>query len=212
MADIILTTLNARYAHCAFGLRYLMANLGELQPRARLLEFDINQRPDRRRRGDPAPRAEESSASACTSGTRRNRLQLVADLKRLRPDLTIILGGPEVSYECDQQEIVRLADHVITGEADFAFAELCREILQSPAPRPPRPHIIPAPLPDFDRFALPYELYTDDRHRAPRHLRRGVARLPVRMRVLPLVARCTRAQAPLEAFLAAMQRYARPRR
>ena len=45
MADIILTTLNAKYAHCAFGLRYLMANLGELQPRARLLEFDINQRP-----------------------------------------------------------------------------------------------------------------------------------------------------------------------
>jgi hypothetical protein len=25
MADIILTTLNTKYAHCAFGLRYLMA-------------------------------------------------------------------------------------------------------------------------------------------------------------------------------------------
>jgi len=45
MPDIILTTLNARYAHCAFGLRYLMANLGDLKPRARILEFDINQRP-----------------------------------------------------------------------------------------------------------------------------------------------------------------------
>jgi hypothetical protein len=45
MPDIILTTLNAKYPHCAFGLRYLMANLGELQPRAQILEFDINQRP-----------------------------------------------------------------------------------------------------------------------------------------------------------------------
>jgi len=43
--DIVLTTLNAKYIHAAFGLRYLLANLGNLQPRARLVEFDINQRP-----------------------------------------------------------------------------------------------------------------------------------------------------------------------
>jgi hypothetical protein len=34
MPDIVLTTLNAKYSHAAFGLRYLFANLGELQPRA----------------------------------------------------------------------------------------------------------------------------------------------------------------------------------
>ena len=45
MADITITTLNAKYIHAAFGLRYLFANLGELQPRAILAEFDINQRP-----------------------------------------------------------------------------------------------------------------------------------------------------------------------
>ena len=45
MPDILLTTLNAKYAHAAFGLRYLMANLGELQARAAIAEFDINQRP-----------------------------------------------------------------------------------------------------------------------------------------------------------------------
>ena len=31
MPDIVLTTLNAKYAHAAFGLRYLMANLGALR-------------------------------------------------------------------------------------------------------------------------------------------------------------------------------------
>ena len=45
MPDIVLTTLNAKYIHAAFGLRYLFANLGELQPRAVIAEFDINQRP-----------------------------------------------------------------------------------------------------------------------------------------------------------------------
>ena len=43
--DILLTTLNARYMHSAFGLRYLYANLGELQSRAQLREFTIQQRP-----------------------------------------------------------------------------------------------------------------------------------------------------------------------
>ena len=45
MADIVLTTLNAKYMHAAFGLRYLLANLGPSKPRACILEFDINQRP-----------------------------------------------------------------------------------------------------------------------------------------------------------------------
>jgi hypothetical protein len=36
--DVVLTTLNAKYAHAAFGLRYLMANLPpELRTCTRLL-------------------------------------------------------------------------------------------------------------------------------------------------------------------------------
>src|SRR5687768_16526814 len=46
MPDIVLTTLNARYIHAAFGLRYLLANLGELRPRAGLIEFDLQRRPE----------------------------------------------------------------------------------------------------------------------------------------------------------------------
>ena len=45
MPDIVLTTLNAKFIHAAFGLRYLFANLGDLQPRAVIAEFDINLRP-----------------------------------------------------------------------------------------------------------------------------------------------------------------------
>jgi hypothetical protein len=45
MAQIVLTTLNARYIHASFGLRYLLANLGPLRQETRLIEFDIQQRP-----------------------------------------------------------------------------------------------------------------------------------------------------------------------
>ena len=45
MAEIVITTLNAKYIHASFGLRYLFANLGELRGRSCLLEFDINQNP-----------------------------------------------------------------------------------------------------------------------------------------------------------------------
>src|SRR5207237_10825964 len=65
----------------------------------------------------------------------------------------------EVSFEVEQQEIVRLADYVITGEADFKFAEVCGQLL---AGGRPAQKIIAADLPDVDKLVLPYELYTDE--------------------------------------------------
>lgn len=157
MPDIVLTTLNAKYIHAAFGLRYLFANLGGLQERARLVEFDINQRPL-----DVAEILLAQSPKIIGIGVYiwnvKQATELVAALKRLRPDLTVILGGPEVSYETEQQEIVQLADHIITGEADLKFAEVCGEILNGGRPN----KIIAAPLPDFSRLTLPYEFYNDD--------------------------------------------------
>ena len=41
MAEILLSTCNARYAHASFGLRYLLANMGDLASRTAILEFDI---------------------------------------------------------------------------------------------------------------------------------------------------------------------------
>jgi len=43
--QIILSTLNARYMHTAFGLRYLYANLGDLKSSVCIEEFTIQQRP-----------------------------------------------------------------------------------------------------------------------------------------------------------------------
>ena len=40
MAEILLATINARYIHAAVGLRYLLANMGELRERTRIVEFE----------------------------------------------------------------------------------------------------------------------------------------------------------------------------
>ena len=45
MAEILLCTLNARYIHASFGLRYLLANLEEMTEKTTLLEFEISQDP-----------------------------------------------------------------------------------------------------------------------------------------------------------------------
>lgn len=157
MPDIVLSTLNAKYIHAAFGLRYLLANLGSLRERAALLEFDINQRPT-----DIAEALLAQSPKILGLGIYIWNVgpatELVAILKRIQPDLLIILGGPEISYETEGQPIVQLADYVIPGEADLKFAELCSQLLAGDRPEA---KIIPAGLPEFTQLALPYDLYTD---------------------------------------------------
>src|SRR5215471_4054223 len=100
MADILLTTLNARYAHAAFGLRYLLANLGALAARATILEFDVNHRTV-----DVLERILAESPKIVGVGVYiwnvDQAARLVADLKRMRPDIIVVLGGPEVSFEAD---------------------------------------------------------------------------------------------------------------
>ena len=176
MPEIVLTTLNAKYIHAAFGLRYLFANLGPLQARASLIEFDINQRPL-----DIAEALLAKNPTILGFGIYIWNVvpttEVIAAIKRVRPEIIIILGGPEVSYETEGQPIVQLADHVITGEADLKFAEVCQLLLERRSPNrhegethsqcadseigtPPK--IIPAELPDFSRITLPYDLYTDD--------------------------------------------------
>ena len=157
MPEIVLATLNAKFIHAAFGLRYLFANLGRLQPRAAILEFDINQRPL-----DIVEALLGREPKIIGFGIYiwnvTETLEVIAAIRRVRPGIKIILGGPEVSYETDGQPIVQLADHVVTGEADLKFGEVCRTLLEEERVLP---KIIPAPLPELSALALPYEFYSD---------------------------------------------------
>lgn len=125
--DILLVTLNSTYQHCAFGLRYLYANLGELQPRAQILEWTIHASPrnivEKILSYDP-----KIVGFGVYIWNTTESFQVVSILKKVAPHVTIVLGGPEVSYETEKQAICQTADYVIKGEADFLFREFCEKV------------------------------------------------------------------------------------
>lgn len=166
---IVLTTLNARYIHAALGLRYLLANLDRhggagLRASTVLREYTISR---------PAPEvvadllatlgaAPDTAPQIVGFGVYiwnvTQTTEVIRLLKAARPDLKVVLGGPEVSHETEQQAITRLADHVITGWGDVSFAKLCRALLDGPQPLM---KIIPGEQPSLAELELPYGEYSD---------------------------------------------------
>lgn len=157
MTQIVLATLNARYTHSSFGLRYLLANMGDLRYETAMLEFVINDITV-----DVLAAILDHNPRIVGFGVYIWNVEpltrLVADLKRVRPDIVIVLGGPEVSYEAEGQPIVELADFIISGEADCSFRELCEKILSGQACES---KMNQATLPTFDQLVLPYDFYDD---------------------------------------------------
>lgn len=155
---ILLSTLNARYTHASLGLRYLLANMGPLQERTTIQEFVIGAKTT-----DLVERILAHGPRIVGFGVYiwnvEETTRLVAMLKRVAPDVTIVLGGPEVSHETGEQEIVKLADYVVTGWGDVTFPKLCREILDGPKPIMKVHAGVQPPMGDI---ALPYSLYSEE--------------------------------------------------
>ena len=181
-SEILLVAFNARYAHTAFGLRYLLANLGDLKPQSQLLEFDLS---------EPPRTAVEKIlalnpcivALGCYIWNIELVTKVAALLKRVRPEIHLILGGPEISYETGQQEIFQYADYVICGEGEIEFHHLCQQILNHEGSKSAKfknsgslscslrlrgEKIIHANPVNIEQIELPYDLYSDDdiAHRA----------------------------------------------
>ncbi len=155
MAKVVLSTLNARYIHTSFGLRYLKANLKEFEPNTQLLEFTIDQRPL-----DIAEQILTLKPQIIGLGVYIWNISQTTEvaklLKVLAPEIPLVVGGPEVSYEQDQQEICQIADKAFSGSAEASFYSFVKAVLTK------KPDLMPpAPLP-LSAIQMPYHLYTDD--------------------------------------------------
>lgn len=157
MSSIVLCTINARHVHAALGLRYLAANMGALKDETRIVEFVLGAR--------PAQMAEQLLAHApriiglgVYIWNVEEMTRLAAHLKTIAPEVVLVVGGPEVSYEVESQRICALADHVVTGPGDLAFPALCAKRLAGEAP----PRVIAGGEPPLADIALPYGEFTDD--------------------------------------------------
>jgi radical SAM superfamily enzyme YgiQ (UPF0313 family) len=156
--DILLVTLNSTYQHSSFGLRYLFANLKELQPRAQILEWTIHASP-RNIVEKILGHGPKIVGFGVYIWNTTETFQVVSILKKVAPEVTVVLGGPEVTYESETQPICQTADYVIKGEADFLFREFCEKVLQS---QKPEQKFIAGPLPDITQIQSPYGFYSDD--------------------------------------------------
>ncbi|RJF97429.1 B12-binding domain-containing radical SAM protein [Noviherbaspirillum saxi] len=154
---ILLSTLNARYTHASLGLRYLLANMGELRELTRLQEFVIGAKT-----ADVVERLLAHQPRIIGFGVYiwnvEETTRVVALLKRIAPQVSIVLGGPEVSYEVAEQPIVQLADYLVTGWGDVTFPQLCRQLLHGPKPLM---KIHAGVQPPLDQIRLPYADYSD---------------------------------------------------
>ena len=158
MTNIILATLNARYIHASLGLRYLKANMGELESSTTIKEFVTTNRPI-----DIAEKLLAESPVIIGLGVYiwnvTESTELVSLIKIISPDTIVVLGGPEISYETEQQHLCELADYIISGMADLAFVELCHKILSGNAPQE---KITRVEQPSLDSIRLPYDQFTED--------------------------------------------------
>lgn len=157
MPKIVVATINARYIHTSLGLRYLYANMGELQQQTELAEFTLEQRPidiaERLLAGTPSIIGLGVYIWNCEQST-----QLVSLLKEISPETVLVIGGPEVSHEWQGRRITDQADYLITGPADLSFAALCRDLLDGKAPSE---RMIQTSPPSLDSLASPYPFYSD---------------------------------------------------
>lgn len=158
MPDIILSTLNARYTHASLGLRYLYANLDDLQQQAEIIEFTINQRPL-----DIVEQLLQQQPKIIGLGVYiwniTETTEVVEILRQVAPQIKLVLGGPEVSYETEQHHITQYVDYVITGTAEISFKHLCQQLLQQ---QKPLQKIIKGESVPLKNLASPYEFYSDD--------------------------------------------------
>ncbi len=157
MKKIILTTLNARFTHSAIGLRYLYANMRELQKDTVIVEFSINDAIQNIAE-ELLIHMPEIIGIGVYIWNAKECAELIHILKKVSPQTKIILGGPEVSYEPFRVNF-DMADFIIQGEGDIAFYELCKNIISH---TPPQNKIIQMTLPSLKELALPYQYYTDE--------------------------------------------------
>ncbi|MFZ4395354.1 MAG: DUF4080 domain-containing protein [Kiritimatiellia bacterium] len=179
--SILLVAINARYGHCAFAARSLLANLGALRGQAAILETDLDVQPFQLAAEvvTREPQVAGFSVYLWNTGIVRETLAI---LRQVAPRLRIVLGGPEITSE-HAAAWNGLADWLVVGEGETAFREVCEGVVagghpsksstdeegefQHPTFNVQHPTskgtscVILAKPEELSQLSLPYDLYTD---------------------------------------------------
>ena len=122
--NVVLSTLNSKFIHSSLALRYLKA-YGEAHGQAYdIVEYTINM-PVLHILSDITEHDIDVLGFACYIWNIEMTLHVVDMVKAVRPDIKIVLGGPEVSFTADEL-LARCpnVDYIVQGEGEEAFHAL----------------------------------------------------------------------------------------
>lgn len=122
--NVVLSTLNSKFIHSSLALRYLKA-YGEANGQAYdIVEYTINM-PVLHILSDITEHDIDVLGFACYIWNIEMTLHVVDMVKAVRPDIKIVLGGPEVSFTADELlERCPNIDYIVQGEGEEAFHDL----------------------------------------------------------------------------------------
>lgn len=116
---VLLTTLNAKYIHVNLAIR-LLYELNKDKKGLEWKEFTIKE--DRDEIADFCKEF-EVVAFSCYIWNITQTLEVAKKIKSINPEVKILLGGPEVSYEWEEVIALPYVDYIITGEGEIPFTE-----------------------------------------------------------------------------------------
>jgi len=124
---VIVATLNAKYIHTCLALRYLKA-YSQDDFAMDIAEYTIKD-PVMNIVADLFQRKPDIIGFSCYIWNIEETLQVIRLLRKITPEITIVLGGPEVSYDTEQwlkgePEV----DIIVVGEGESTFHHLLQEL------------------------------------------------------------------------------------
>lgn len=116
MKSVTLIALNAKYCHTSLAVRSIGAACRQQGIATEILERTVNE-PFRQLMGAVLQCQSDVYAFSCYLWNISLVKQICMDLKQMKPDCEILLGGPEVSYDPKEYPF---ADVVVCGEGELS--------------------------------------------------------------------------------------------
>lgn len=135
--NILLSTLNSKFIHSSLALRYLRA-FGRTKGQAYdIVEYTINM-PVLDIISDLTEHDADVVGFACYIWNIDMTLHVASLLKSVRPQIKIVLGGPEVTYMARRiLEQHPYIDYIVQGEGEKAFSALTKRLQNGESPLKP---------------------------------------------------------------------------
>ncbi|MEA4988759.1 MAG: radical SAM protein [Anaerovorax sp.] len=127
---VLLTTLNSKYIHSNLALKYLYVVSQEKQSSITIKEFTINNDDDYIF-SELIREDYDFICFSCYIWNRERILYLIENLKKAKPQVRILLGGPEVSFDPVQLMMENESiDFIISGEGEEIFPAFLEETVK----------------------------------------------------------------------------------